>query len=91
MISIHSKTSEDLELDQVLMQVFNFSITDLGKQKVLEIKPIISKQELLISLKHTNEYLSSFENDNTIPNHYFEEITEELSSLSIENYFLADH
>ena len=88
MISIHSKTSEDLELDQVLMQVFNFSITDLGKQKVLEIKPIISKQELLISLKHTNEYLSSFENDNTIPNHYFEEITEELSSLSIENYFL---
>ena len=88
MISIHSKTSEDLELEQVLMQVFNFSITDLGKQKVLEIKPIINKQELFISLKHTNEYLSSFENDNTIPNHYFEEITEELSSLSIENYFL---
>jgi DNA mismatch repair protein MutS2 len=88
MISIHSKTLEDLELEQVLMQVFNFSITDLGKQKVLEIKPIINKQELLISLKHTNEYLSSFENDNTIPNHYFEEITEELSSLSIENYFL---
>jgi len=88
MISIHPKTLEDLELQQVLQHVHTHAITILGKQQVLEIIPFSDKTELSISLNHTNEYLSSFDNDNTIPNHYFEDIDEELASLTIENYFL---
>jgi len=88
MISIHSKTLEDLELQQVLLQVHTHAITFLGKQQVIEITPFSNQAELMVSLNHTNEYLSSFDNDNTIPNHYFDDITEELSSLTIENFFL---
>ena len=88
MISIHSKTLEDLELQQVLLQVHSHAITILGKQQVLEIVPFSDESKLSVSLNHTNEYLSSFDNDNTIPNHYFDDISEELTSLTIENYFL---
>lgn len=88
MISIYPKTLEDLELQQVLQHVHTHAITILGKQQVLEIIPFSDEVELSISLNHTNEYLSSFDNDNTIPNHYFDDISEELASLTIENYFL---
>jgi len=88
MISIHPKTLEDLELQQVLLQAHTHAITNLGKQQVLEITPFSDESELSVSLNQTNEYLSSFDNDNTIPNHYFDDISEELSSLTIENYFL---
>ena len=74
MISIHPKTLEDLELQQVLLQVHAHAITNIGKQQVLEIIPFSDELELSVSLKHTNEYLSSFDNENTIPNHYFDDI-----------------
>ena len=35
MISIHSKTLEDLELQEVLEKVFNFSLTELGKNSLI--------------------------------------------------------
>lgn len=88
MISIHSKTLEDLELQEVLEKVFNFSLTELGKKRILQITPISNKEDLHITLNHTNEYLSSYENENVIPNHFFEEISKELSSLLVDNFFL---
>ena len=39
-------------------------------------------------LNQVNEYLASFENENRIPNHYFDEITKELHLLGIEDSFL---
>ena len=39
-------------------------------------------------MNQVNEYLSSFENENRIPSHYFEEITKEISLLGIEDSFL---
>jgi len=88
MVAIHKKTLQDLELQTVLEQVEAHAITSLGKLQVSKITPIPSQIELTLSLHQTNEYLSSFENENAIPNHYFEEINEEIASLSIENYFL---
>ena len=88
MISIHSKTLEDLELQEVLEKVFNFSLTELGKKRILQITPLSNKEDLHITLNHTNEYLSSYENENVIPNHFFEEISKELSSLLVDNFFL---
>ena len=91
MINIHKKTLQDLEFSTVLQQVSEHCITALGNNKTLEIQPYKNKDELLTALNLTNEYLSSFYNDNRIPNHGFDPITKELKLLRIENTFLDVH
>ena len=88
MINIHKKTLQDLEFSTVLQQVSEYCITDLGKAKVQEITPYKKKETLLASLNLTHEYVSSFYNDNRIPNHGFDPITKELQLLNIENTYL---
>ena len=88
MINIHTKTLQDLEFDTVLNQTSDYCITLLGKEAVLSIQPFKSKEELLVALALVNEYISSFEKDNKIPNHGFEDIKEALKLLQIENTFL---
>ena len=85
---ITNKTLKDLEFDVVLSHIANYCQTDLGKKAVLEIVPIQKKETLNDELHQTNEYLSSFENDNRIPNHQFDEITKEIHLLGVENSFL---
>ncbi len=88
MINIHKKTLQDLEFNTVLQQVSTYCVSNLGKDEVLNIAPFKSKETLLKSLHQVNEYVSSFENDNRIPNHGFDEITEAIKLLGIENSFL---
>ncbi|MFH4965250.1 DNA mismatch repair protein MutS [Gaetbulibacter sp. M235] len=91
MINIHEKTLQDLEFSTVLHQVSEHCITVLGNEKALQIIPFKTKEELLIALQLTNEYLSSFHNNNRIPNHGFDAITKELQLLRIENTYLEVH
>ena len=88
MINIHEKTLKDLEFDTVLEQVSQFCITDLGKNQALNILPFKTKEILINELNLTNEFLSSFYNENRIPNHGFEPITKEIRLLKIENSYL---
>jgi len=88
MINIHDKTLQDIEFYTVLQQVSELCITDLGRIEVLKIKPFSTKEHVLESLQFTNEYVSSFYNDNRIPNHGFEPITKEIKLLKIENSYL---
>ena len=85
---ISKNTLNDLEFDRILKKISEYAISDLGKNAILEIKPITNVRVLLNQLHLTNEYLSSFENNNRIPNHYFEEITKELHYFQIEDSFL---
>lgn len=78
----------DLEFTTVLQQVADFAISDLGKNEIKNIIPFSEKEELLYELALVNEYLASFENENRIPNHYFENIETEIHKLGIENSFL---
>jgi DNA mismatch repair protein MutS2 len=91
MIHIHEKTLQDLEFQTVLKQISEHCITALGNEKALQISPYKTKEELLDALLLTNEYLSSLENDNRIPNHGFDAITKELKLLRIENTYLDIH
>ena len=91
MINIHDKTLQDLEFDIVLQQVSEYCVTSLGTDFALQISPFKTKEELQFELHLTNEYLSSFYNDNHIPNHGFEVITKELKLLKIENTYLEVH
>ena len=91
MINIHEKTLQDLEFYTVLQQVSEYCVTALGNQETLTILPYKDKEELLRALQLTNEYLSSYYNDNRIPNHGFDTITKELQLLKIENTYLETH
>jgi DNA mismatch repair protein MutS2 len=88
MISITQKTLQDLEFITVLETIASRCNTDIGETKALAITPFKNKEELLINLKQTSEYLSSFSNNNAIPNHGFENINYELKFLAIEDSFL---
>lgn len=91
MIHIHEKTLKDIEFPTVLKQVSELCITLLGNENALQITPLKTKEALVNALNLTNEYLSSFYNDNRIPNHGFDAITKELKLLRIENTYLEVH
>ncbi|MDY0779173.1 endonuclease MutS2 [Tenacibaculum sp. IB213877] len=86
--NISEKTLQDLEFTTVLQQVAEFCISDLGKEEVAKIHPIASKKNLFFELNLVNEYLASFQNENRIPNHGFENIYEAIKRLAIENSYL---
>lgn len=88
MISITEKTLQDLEFNTVLETIASRCNTDIGEKKAMAITPFKNREELLINLKQTSEYLSSFSNNNAIPNHGFENINYELKFLAIEDSFL---
>lgn len=88
MINIHEKTLNDLEFFTVLEQISTHTLTALGKESVLGILPFKDEESLKLELVYVNEYLSSFANDNRIPNHGFDTIAKELKLLKIENTYL---
>ena len=88
MININEKTINDLQFPTLLETLSSICNTDIGKQKALEIKPFKEKEELMDALLQTSEYVSSFQNNNAIPNHGFEGINHEIKFLAIEDSIL---
>ncbi|TWI00442.1 DNA mismatch repair protein MutS2 [Flavobacterium tiangeerense] len=88
MISITEKTLQDLQFPTVLETISSICNTDIGKEKALEITPFKDKETLMQALLQTSEYVSSFQNNNAIPNHGFEAISHEIKFLAIEDSFL---
>lgn len=86
--NISEKTLQDLEFLTVLQHVSEHCISGLGKESVREIHPISSRKQLFVELHLVNEYLSSFQSENRVPNHGFDNITESVKRLAIENSFL---
>ncbi len=87
-MSISIKTLQDLEFNTVLNKVSERCQTDLGKELVKSMAPITNLQIIQKQLNLTNEYLSSFENENQLPSHYFDSLLKEINYLGIENSFL---
>jgi DNA mismatch repair protein MutS2 len=85
---ISEKVLQDLEFTTVLQQVAEYCISELGKEKVFAIQPFEEREELLKELNRTNEYLASFESDNRIPNHGYDNIYPQVKRLAIENSFI---
>lgn len=88
MISITQKTLQDLEFNTILQTISDRCNTEIGKQKALQITPFQDKEVLLQALHQTSEYVSSFANNNAIPNHGFENSTNDINFLAIEDSFL---
>lgn len=82
---IQTKTLQDLEFSTVLYEITERCTTELGKETTQKIKPFLKKEQMMAALYQTNEYLSSFDNNNQIPNHGFDEISNEIKLLNIED------
>ena len=85
---IPEKTLEDLELPEVLKQLSGFAITPLGKSACQALRPmseisLVENQLLLVS-----EFQASFDNENRIPNHGFDDLSEIYPLLKVENSVL---
>ena len=85
---IPKKTLEDLEFFTVTEQLSSFAITPLGKIACQKIVPLPDQFALLTELNCVSEFLASFENDNRIPNHGFEDLSPSFQLLKIENSVL---
>lgn len=88
MMNITDKTLQDLQFPTILETISSICNTDAGKEKAFDIKPFQDKDALMSALKQTSEYVSSFQNNNAIPNHGFESISNEIKFLKIEDSFL---
>ncbi|MGL2993298.1 endonuclease MutS2 [Flavobacterium sp. TSSA_36] len=88
MIAITEKTLQDLQFPTVLETLSDICNTDIGKEKALKITTFREKETLMEALLQTSEYVSSFQNNNAIPNHGFDAITHEIKFLGIEDSFL---
>lgn len=88
MISITEKTLQDLQFPTILETISAGCNTEIGMQKALEITPFKDKASLMEGLLQTSEYRASFDNNNAIPNHGFENISHEIKFLAIEDSFL---
>ncbi len=84
-MNIPNKTLVDLEFQTLLEQISSFAVTSIGKDEILSISPINEKDEIEYQLDIVSEYTSSFDNENKIPNHYFDEFLKEIRLLKIEN------
>ena len=82
------KTLEDLEFFEVTEQIADFAITPMGKASCTALEPMAEQDTMLKELHSVSEYLASFDNDNRIPNHGFEDLSPAFKLLRIENSVL---
>jgi len=87
MISITEKTLQDLQFPTVLETISAGCNTDIGKEKALNITPFKDKETLMQALMQTSEYVSSIQNNNAIPNHGFDAITNEIKFWQLKTVF----
>jgi len=85
---IPKKTLEDLEFFKVTKQLSSFAVTHMGKEKCVSLVPIEEAQSMHDALRCVSEFLASFDNDNRIPNHGFEDLSSSFQLLKIENSVL---
>ncbi|MEZ2414344.1 DNA mismatch repair protein MutS [Muriicola sp. E247] len=79
------KSVQDLEFATVRKQLNARCHTEIGKKLALSLEPLTEEKEILRLLGESSEYLSSYTNNNRIPNHGFDAIGAELELLEIEN------
>ena len=87
-MKIPEKSLLDLEFDTVLYQLGTHCVTGLGKEAIAAIQPIDEEEEIVKNLTLVSEYVASFDNDNRIPNHGFDDLSAEISLLKIDNSVL---
>ena len=84
-MTIPKKTLEDLEFESVLDNIIFNCVSSHGKKEAKSLKPLLDFDQIDFSLNLVSEYLSSLDNDNNFPNHFFESISNEIKIIQIDN------
>ena len=87
-MKIPEKAFSDLEFTTVLQQLSELAITSMGKKLCLSLAPFENEEELIRQLESVSEFTASFDNENRIPNHGFDDLSTEINLLKIENSVL---
>jgi len=88
MKTIQPQTISDLEFDQVLDHLAQRALTQGGKLRCGQISPINDSAAIVRALKEVEEYKASIGSDQSFPGHHFDDLTEVLHQLGIENSVL---
>ncbi len=88
MIKISKKTLTDLEFYKICEQLSEHCLTEKGRQKALDLRPFKNSQKILLALGQTQEYKSSAVEADRIPNHFFDDVDNEIYLLNIKNSVL---
>ena len=84
-MAIPKKTLEDLEFESVVDNIVSKCVSSHGKKEAKSLKPLLDFDQIDFSLNLVSEYLSSLDNDNNFPNHFFESISNEIKIIQIDN------
>ena len=84
-MAIPKKTLEDLEFESVVDNIVFNCVSSHGKKEAKSLKPLLDFDQIDFSLNLVSEYLSSLDNDNNFPNHFFESISNEIKIIQIDN------
>ncbi|MFV0304614.1 MAG: endonuclease MutS2 [Moheibacter sp.] len=87
-MQVSKQTLRDLEFPKILEKVSAYAFNERTALRIVNLIPYTDYNALIQDLDTTNEYLSSFENENKIPFSEFYYMTDYLSHLEIENYYL---
>ncbi len=85
---IHPKTLEDLEFNQILDRISNYTHSEQAEKEVKNITPSTDFDDVTYKLGLTNEYLTSLESENSIPYHIIPPFEQSLKKLAIENAYI---
>jgi DNA mismatch repair protein MutS2 len=86
-VDIQQEDLNELEFPELLAEISPFAFSPKTAQKIKMLHPY-QREEAELSLKKVAEFLSSFESQNAIPFHEYEDIEEELNTMLIENFRL---
>lgn len=88
-MNIEETDLNELEFPTLLSEIAPFAFSAKTQEKILQLRPT-ERIRAERALQKTAEFLSSFESDNAIPFHEFEDILAELKVLPIENFRLEN-
>ncbi|HBK83682.1 MAG TPA: DNA mismatch repair protein MutS, partial [Flavobacterium sp.] len=89
-MQVSKQSIRDLEFISILEEIGSFVFSQTVYEKIIEILPSNNKQEILLQLQSTNEYVSSIESENAIPFFEYYEYEEALKHVEIENFHLEE-
>jgi len=86
-VQVSIDSLKELEFPELLKHVIPFAFSPKIAKKIEGILPMCF-DDAKATLKKVSEYLTSFDSQNAIPFHEYEDIEEEINVLHIENYRL---
>ncbi|MDL1914250.1 MAG: DNA mismatch repair protein MutS [Bergeyella sp.] len=86
-MKISRESLEELEFPQLLEEIVPYACSKKTIETIQNLRPL-PEATAVEALKKTSEYLKSYQSENYIPFHPFEDIDPELKRLEIENFRL---